>query len=125
MKLLTQLSLTILLALTACQGLSKKERKYLNSFIGKHTIDVIRAFGVPSREFVSGKHTFLAYIHNETDYSMPMSGWGWGWGGYGWGPGWGWGGWGMPAMAYSYTCQTTFEFVNGVVIHWTRRGNGC
>ena len=83
MKLLTHLSLTILLALTGCQGLSKKERKYLNSFIGKPAIDVIRAFGVPNRKFVIDNHTFLAYIHNETDYSMPMSGWGWRQGGKG------------------------------------------
>lgn len=121
MKLLTYLSLTTLLTLTACQGLSKKQRQFLNSFIGKPTIDLIRAFGVPNRKFVIDNHTFLAYIHNETDYSMPMSGWGWG---PGWGYG-GWGGWGIPAMAYTYSCQTTFELVNGVVIQWTRRGNGC
>ncbi|MBR2123758.1 MAG: hypothetical protein IJ934_01055 [Acetobacter sp.] len=130
MKLLTRLSLLTLVVcpLVACQGLSKQQRKLLNSLIGKHIDDVIQAFGVPNRKFVSGNHTYLAYVNQQTDYTMPMSGWGWG--GPGWGPGWGWGwggwgGWGTPGMAYTYTCQTTFELVNGIVTKWTRRGNGC
>lgn len=105
------------LALTGCQVPSKKERRQLDSMIGKQTTDVVRTFGVPTRQFVSGNHTFLAYINQQTDYTMPMSGWGWdgGWGGMGGGMG----------TAYTYTCQTTFELVNGIVTAWTMRGDGC
>ncbi|ASL39225.1 MULTISPECIES: hypothetical protein [Acetobacter] len=124
------------LALTGCQVPSKKERRQLDSMIGKQTTDVVRTFGVPTRQFVAGNHTFLAYINQQTDYTMPMSGWGWdgGWGGWGgYGPGWGMGGWdggwggmgGGMGTAYTYTCQTTFELVNGIVTAWTMRGDGC
>ncbi|QEO16771.1 hypothetical protein [Acetobacter vaccinii] len=124
------------LALAACQVPSPQERKLLDSMVGKQATDVVRAFGVPNREFVTGDHTFLAYIHQETDYTMPMGGWGWGGPGWGWGggwggPGWGWGGgwggpgWGGGGMAYTYSCQTTFELVNGIVSAWTMKGDGC
>lgn len=88
----------------------------LDSMIGKQAVDVVRTFGVPTRQFKSGDHTFLAYVNQQTDYSTPMGGWGYG--------GWGYGG-GFPTTAYTYTCQTTFELVNGVVSAWTMRGDGC
>lgn len=121
------LLLVSMLSLAACQVPTAKERRQLDSMIGKQAIDVVRTYGVPTREFVSGNHTFLSYINQQTDYSMmPMSGWGYGgWGG-GWGgPGWGGGGWGGTGTAYTYTCQTNFELVNGVVSAWTMRGDGC
>ncbi|MCX2561323.1 hypothetical protein OQ252_07940 [Acetobacter farinalis] len=128
------LLLVSMLSLAACEVPTAKERRQLDSMIGKQATDVVRAFGVPTRQFTSGQHTFLAYITQQTDYSMPMSGWGYGgwgyggWGGPGWGgwggPGWG-GGWGGTAYSYTYTCQTTFELVNGVVSAWTMRGDGC
>ncbi|MFT8468814.1 MAG: hypothetical protein ABF705_09185, partial [Acetobacter syzygii] len=72
-----KLLLVGLLALTACQVPSAQERRRLDSMIGRQTVDVIRTFGVPTRQFTTGNHTFLAYITQETDYSMPMGG-GWG-----------------------------------------------
>lgn len=134
-----RLFLVGMLSLAACQVPTAKERRMLDSMIGKQAVDVVRTFGVPTREFKSGDHTFLAYINQQTDYSSPMGGWGYGgwgggWGGGygGWGGGWGgpgWGGWGwgggFPTTAYTYTCQTTFELVNGVVSAWTMRGDGC
>lgn len=131
------LLLVSMLSLAACQVPTAKERRQLDSMIGKQAVDVVRAYGVPTRQFVSGNHTFLSYINQQTDYSMPMSGWGYGgwgggWGGYGgwgyggWGgPGWGGGGWGGTAYSYTYTCQTNFELVNGLVTAWTMRGDGC
>lgn len=114
-----------LLALAACQVPSAEERRKLDSMIGRPTVDVIRTFGVPTRQFTTGDHTFLAYITQETDYtSMPMGGgwgygpgWGGGWGGYGgWGyGGWGYGGWGGGmGTAYTYSCQTNFELVKAL-----------
>ncbi|MCI2008269.1 MAG: hypothetical protein LKJ54_05950 [Acetobacter peroxydans] len=125
--------LLALLALSACEVPSKKERQLLNSMIGHPAADVVRNFGVPTQQFEADNHLFLAYISQQTDYTMPMGGWGWGGGwGPGWGPGWG-GGWGGPgwgwgggvSTAYTYTCQTTFELVNGLVTGWTVRGDGC
>ncbi|MCI1437238.1 MAG: hypothetical protein LKI03_06545 [Acetobacter indonesiensis] len=132
-----RLLLVSMLSLAACQVPTAKERRMLDSMIGKQAVDVVRTFGVPTRQFKSGDHTFLAYVNQQTDYSMPMGGWGYGgwgggWGYGGWGGGWGgpgWGGWGygggFPTTAYTYTCQTTFELVNGVVSAWTMRGDGC
>ncbi|AQT04675.1 hypothetical protein [Acetobacter persici] len=133
------LLLVSMLSLAACQVPTAKERRQLDSMIGKQAVDVVRTYGVPTRQFVSGNHTFMSYINQQTDYSMPMSGWGYGgwgggwgggfggwgggWGGPGWGGGWGGGGWG--GTAYTYTCQTNFELVNGVVSAWTMRGDGC
>ncbi|MBS1014901.1 hypothetical protein [Acetobacter persici] len=108
------LLLVSMLSLAACQVPTAKERRQLDSMIGKQAVDVVRTYGVPTRQFVSGNHTFMSYINQQTDYSMPMSGWGYG----GWGGGWG-------GTAYTYTCQTNFELVNGVVSAWTMRGDGC
>ncbi|KXV76750.1 MULTISPECIES: hypothetical protein [Acetobacter] len=102
------LLLVSMLSLAACQVPTAKERRQLDSMIGKQAVDVVRTYGVPTREFVSGNHTFLSYINQQTDYSMmPMSGWG------------------GTGTAYTYTCQTNFELVNGVVSAWTMRGDGC
>ncbi|MFT9424846.1 MAG: hypothetical protein ABF570_06910, partial [Acetobacter syzygii] len=55
-----KLLLVGLLALTACQVPSAQERRRLDSMIGRQTVDVIRTFGVPTRQFTTGNHTFLA-----------------------------------------------------------------
>ncbi|MEE8662606.1 MAG: hypothetical protein SOH81_03365 [Acetobacter sp.] len=130
---------------TACaSGPTKEEKVRLDALIGQTQVDVVRAWGVPSRTYEANGHLFMAYVDNETGSSagsmnFGMGGWGgngWGapgWGGNGWGwggGGWGWGGngWGyggMPASYYSSSCQTTFELVKGTVTGWTVRGNGC
>jgi hypothetical protein len=85
--------LLALLALSACEVPSKKERQLLNSMIGHPAADVVRNFGVPTQQFEADNHLFLAYISQQTDYTMPMGGWGWGWRlGTGMGA---WVGWGM------------------------------
>ncbi|MDG6094760.1 hypothetical protein LOC54_06500 [Acetobacter sp. AN02] len=128
-----------MLVLAGCQdGPSKEQQALMNSLIGKAEVDVVRAFGVPTRTFQASGHLFLAYIDNQIYYSGGYSGWGMGWGMGGWGggwggPGWGWGGgpgWGLggggiPPTAYNTTCQTTFELTDGKVTGWTVRGNGC
>ncbi|AQS84862.1 hypothetical protein A0U92_08810 [Acetobacter aceti] len=132
----------MLVSLTACSGPTKEQRRQLDALVGKTEVDVVRAFGVPTRTFLANNHLFLAYIDNETQYYPGSMGWGWGWGGPGWGgPGWGgwggmggWGGWGMggwgmgggfPPSYYNSVCQTTFELSEGLVRGWTMRGDGC
>lgn len=137
-KLLPLTAGLALLALAACDVPTLKQRKVLDATIGKSEVDVVREFGVPTRTYTAGDHSFLAYIDNETQYTGG-GGWGWGgwggwgggwggWGGWGggWGPGWG-GGWGggFPATYYNTSCQTTFELVSGRVVAWTMRGDGC
>ncbi|NHN88190.1 hypothetical protein [Acetobacter conturbans] len=136
-----------LAALTACSGPTKEQRRQLDSLVGKTEVDVVRTFGVPTRTYQAQGHVFLAYIDNQTSYTPGSMGWGWGWDGWGggwggggmgmggWGGGWGggpggWGGgWGggggFPPSYYSTVCQTTFEFVGGLVTGWTMRGDGC
>lgn len=140
MKKVGVLSVLVLLGLSACEVPTLQQRKVLDSMVGKSEVDVLRQFGVPTRNYDAQGHTFLAYIDNQTQYS-PGGGWGWdgwggGWGGWGggwggmggWGGGWGgmggWGG-GFPSTYYNTSCQTTFELVSGHVVGWTMRGDGC
>lgn len=134
--------LVAVMALAACSGPTEEQRKQLNSLVGKTEVDVIRAYGVPTRTYQADGHVFLAYIDNQTNYYPGSMGWGWGWGGgpgwgggWGGGPGWGWGGWGwgggmmggggFPPSVYNSVCQTTFELAAGLVTGWTMRGDGC
>ncbi|MFT8402894.1 MAG: hypothetical protein ABF654_03350, partial [Gluconobacter potus] len=95
MKKVGLLSVLALLGLSACEVPTLQQRKVLDSMVGKSEVDVLRQFGVPTRNYDAQGHTFLAYIDNETQYS-PGGGWGWdGWGG------------GM-GTAYTYSCQTNF-----------------
>nr|WP_202405259.1 hypothetical protein [Saccharibacter sp. 17.LH.SD] len=119
--------------LTGCASKPDLQQKnVLNSMIGQSTVDVLRRFGVPARDYRAQGHEFLGYIQTETEYSPGTPDWGWGWGGgygYGYGSGWGmgpggWGG-GFPPTYSSTTCQTTFELVNDRVTGWTLRGDGC
>ncbi|GBQ66619.1 hypothetical protein AA103196_1452 [Ameyamaea chiangmaiensis NBRC 103196] len=145
MTLIRLVPLVALLALTACETPSPKQRRLLDSMVGQPEVSLIRQFGVPTRTFSANGHNFLAYVDNQTSYySGGGSGWGWGWGGGGWGwggPGWGggWGGWGSGygmggpggwgggwgGSTYSSSCQTTFEVIDGKVSAWTMRGDGC
>ncbi len=127
-----------LLALAACETPSPAQRRLLDSMIGHSQVDLVRAFGVPSRTYSADGHTFLAYIDNESSYSPGIGpGWGWGWGGYGWGGGggFGYGGFGgyggyggfggFPPTYYNSVCATTFEITNDRVSSWALRGDGC
>ncbi|MBS1024484.1 hypothetical protein JK222_06000 [Gluconobacter cerinus] len=108
MKKAKLLSVVALLALSACEVPTLQQRKVLDSMVGKSEVDVIRQFGVPTKDYQAEGHSFLAYIDNQTQYS----------GGGGWGGG-------FPATYYNTSCQTTFELVSGHVVGWTMRGDGC
>lgn len=136
MRLLRFLPVIGVFALSACATPTLQQRKLLDSMIGKSDVDVVRAFGVPSRSFEAGGRVFLAYIDNQTDYTPGSGGWGWGFGGGPWAGGWGgpwsggpwgggWGGMYVPPTAYNVSCQTTFELLKGRVVDWTMRGDGC
>ena len=127
-----------LLALAGCEHPTPAQRRLLDSMVGKTPVDVVRAFGVPTRTYTADAHSFLAYIDNETGYIPGTPGWGWGFGGYGWGGGFGgfgYGGYdgfgygggfgGFPPSSYSTSCQTTFEVTDDTVRAWTMRGDGC
>jgi hypothetical protein len=113
------------LALSACAYPNPQHVAELNALIGKQEADLIRAEGVPSRTYAAGGHKFLAYSRSRVE-SLPGSpgfgpyGYGYGyWGG--WGGGWG----GFPPEIIQRDCETTFEIGNGVVLHWSFRGNAC
>ena len=97
----------------------------LNALVGKSETDLVRAQGVPTRTYDVGGHKFLAYASHHIESVPGDPGFGpYGYGGWGyWG---GWGGWGgFPPEIIDRNCETTFEIANGVVLHWSFRGNAC
>ena len=69
MKKAKLLSVVALLALSACEVPTLQQRKVLDSMVGKSEVDVIRQFGVPTKDYQAEGHSFLAYIDNQTQYS--------------------------------------------------------
>lgn len=116
------------IGLSGCAVPELQKKSVLQSMVGQSSVDVLRRFGVPNRNYQTQGHTFLSYVHTQENYSP--GGWGGGWNGgygygYGWGPGLGsWGG-GMPPSYSTSQCQTTFELENDRVTGWTLRGDGC
>jgi len=93
----------------------------LNSLVGQPEAEVVRQFGVPSRTFEAGGHTFLAYSERRVDSfpAGPFYG-----GGFGYFGGYGYFG-GFPAAVIERACETTFEVVNARIVNWALRGNAC
>lgn len=119
--------IVMVLGVTGCAVPELQRHSVLQSMVGQSSVEVLRRFGVPTRNYQTQGHTFLSYIHTQENYSPGT--WGGDWGGYGYGYGWGpglgaWGG-GMPPMYSTSTCQTTFELVNDRVTSWSLRGDGC
>lgn len=116
-----------LISVSGCAVPELQRRPVLQSMVGKSSVDVLRRFGVPTRNYQTQGHTFLSYIHTREDYSPGAWGGG-GWnGGYGYGYGSGLGAWGGGAPPFYSTlrCQTTFELVDDRVTGWTLKGDGC
>jgi hypothetical protein len=118
--------LATVLALAGCAYPNPQHVAELNALVGKSEADLVRTEGVPTRTYDVGTHKFLAYSRSrlETIPGTPDFGpYGYGYGGWGWG---GWGGWGgFPPELVQRDCETTFEVANGVVLHWSLRGNAC
>jgi len=119
------LTLAGLFALAGCAYPNPQHVAELNGLVGKSEADLVRAEGVPTRTYEVGGHKFLAYSRNRIE-SIPgdpiVGPYGYGWGPY-WG-GWG-GGFGYGSEIIQRDCETTFEVANGVVLHWSFRGNAC
>ena len=124
-------------ALGGCEVPTAAQRARLDAFIGHPEIDLLRAYGVPSRSYAAQGHTFLAYQTGYTTIDPGFGPWdgfgpfgyggfgGFGYGGFGYG-GLGYGGFGgIPPTVNNYTCNTTFEIVDDRVAAWTLRGDGC
>jgi hypothetical protein len=111
------------LAVAGCAYPNPQHVAELNALVGKSESELVRTEGVPTRTYDVGGHKFLAYSRSRIE-SIPGSP---GFGPYGYGPYWGgwggWGGWGPELIQRD--CETTFEVANGVVLHWSLRGNAC
>jgi hypothetical protein len=129
------LAATMLLAaasLAGCAVPSAAERARLDALIGHPEVDLLRSYGVPTRNFTAQGHTFLAYDRSYTTVDPGFGPWGgfgpYGFGGYG---GFGYGGFGggfgagFPPSVDTYSCVTTFEIDNDRVAAWTLHGDGC
>ena len=90
----------------------------LGSFIGQSESDLVRALGVPSRQFEADGHRFLAYVTRRVELvpgTMPLLPYRYGFGyATGFGP-----------QAIERSCETTFEIVAGKVFSFSLRGNAC
>ena len=123
-----RISLAILVAgillLGGCADGLKRRQAAMAPLVGQTETDLVRQLGVPTRTIEVGGHRFLAYDESWIDVIpggpiVPL-------GGPWWGPGWGpIGVGGIPPSVVQWTCVTTFEIVEGRVISFTIRGNGC
>ena len=112
------MALPLLAACVSLADLRAEREAQLGSFIGQAEADLVRAFGVPSRQFESDGRRFLAYIERRVDFVpgyMPFSPYRYG---FGYGPG-------LPPQAIERSCETTFEIVAGKVFGYSFRGNAC
>jgi hypothetical protein len=113
--------LILLLLLSGCANLAEMRAErdaQLASFIGQSEADLVRALGVPSRQFDADGHRFLAYVERRVELvpgSIPFRPYRFG---YGYGPG-------FPPQAIERSCETTFEVVTGKVLSYAIRGDAC
>lgn len=116
------IALPLLAACVSPADLRAEREAQLGGFIGQTEADLVRALGVPSRQFEADGRRFLAYIERRVDLVpgyMPFRPYGYGFGnGFGYGPG-------FPPQAIERSCETTFESVGGKVSGYSLRGNAC
>ncbi len=112
------IALPLLAGCVSLAELRAEREAQLGGFIGQSEADLVRALGVPSRQFESDGRRFLAYLDRRVDLVpgyMPFRPYGYG---FGYGPG-------FPPQAIERSCETTFESVGGKVFGYSFRGNAC
>jgi hypothetical protein len=103
--------------LVGCANQLAAREAYLKQFIGQPDSAVVQAMGVPTRSYETGGVKYLAYSEHRVDIvpSLPT-----------YGPGfYGWYGGGFPPQVVEWTCETTFQVVDGKIGSFTLRGNAC
>ena len=113
--------LAALLLVSACAPAFDRGA-YLNRFVGAPESTVVQQFGVPTRTFQTGGHTYLAYDEHRSSYVPGTTSLFFGSGFYG--PGFGYG-FGFPSEVIPRVCETTFDIVQDRVVTWSLRGNAC
>lgn len=110
--------LFLLAGCTSLADLRAEREAQLGSFIGQSEADLVRTLGVPSRQFETDGHRFLAYLERRVDFVpgySPFRPYRYG---FGFAPG-------FPPQAIERSCETTFEIVTGQVFSYALRGNAC
>ena len=116
-----RICLIMLVLLAGCTSYAdqRAEREaQLASFIGQPEADLVRALGVPSRQFDADGHRFLAYLDRRVDFVpgySPFRPYRYG---FGFAPG-------FPPQAIERSCETNFEIIAGKVFSYSLRGNAC
>jgi hypothetical protein len=120
-------ALAMLLSLAGCAYPNPAHVAALNALVGKSETDLVRAYGVPVRTYATGGEKFLSYSMSRIE-TIPGDPGFYPYG-FGFGYGYGFGGFGavggFPPEIVQRDCTTTFELKDGIVLHWTLRGNDC
>jgi hypothetical protein len=100
----------------SCTNQLAARQAYLNQFVGQPESAVVQAMGVPTRSFVTGGVTYLAYDEHRVDFlPAPPTFAPWYYGGYG----------AFPPQVVQFNCETTFEVADNKIRAFTLRGNAC
>ncbi|SEO78772.1 hypothetical protein SAMN05216316_1101 [Nitrosovibrio sp. Nv6] len=91
-----KIAILLVLALSGCAAMYEKK---LASFKGATESELIRSWGAPHRAYESDGRKFLTYQSSRVAAYR--------------------------GMAASYSCQTTFELENGLVVSTNFTGNDC
>lgn len=102
--------------LGGCANQLAARQAYLSQFIGQPDSAVVQAMGVPTRTYETGGVKYIAYNEHRIDvipagptYAPYFMGW------YN----------AFPPQVIEFTCETTFEVVDGKVRSFNLRGNAC
>jgi len=117
---------TTLLTLTLIYGCATTEgyKNIVNAWVGQPEAELVRTWGPPQRSYQTEESKFFVY-YSQKDIYVPGSittypndfdesgtafrqSYG-----------------GVPDRTLTYSCETSFEIIDGVITSWSFRGNDC
>lgn len=122
-KLFVPATLLAQLVLSGC-ATTEGYKKVVNIWVGQPEVELVRSWGAPLRTYETEKAKFLVYYSqrdvfipgspttypndfDESGTAFQQS--------YG----------GVPDRTLTYSCETSFEVIDGVIVSWSFRGNDC
>lgn len=110
------------LSVAGCATTAKYE-SVLGSWIGSSELDLVRSWGPPANSYETGGTKFIVYSSSRNvqlagtapTYTTNVIGNTAYTNSYG----------GTPAQNIAFSCETTFELQNEIIVSWSYRGNDC